>query len=368
MLESFNKLPRWLVWEIAIPLTALNGWLLYKGLQTFRGPVTLLVTATLLSFLLNYPVEALEKRGLGRGISVLAIFLLALGAFGFAGAALVPVLTTQLQDLASTLPLWLESGGEQFQSLDAWLDARRIPLDVSALVARLIDLLPEELGQLPDRLLEFVLGAADSVIDAIVIAVLTIYLLLHGHEFWHGLLRWLPGEFGHHVRDALRQQFKNYFVGQAVIASLMALSLTALFFLLKVPYWLLLGLGIGGMVLIPFGDTVSILATSLLLSFQSPWLGAEVLLVSLVVDQLIDNGVAPRILGNLVGVNPVWVILSLLIGAQVGGLLGLIIAVPLAGSIKRLLEDYPLPEDLELNVAGTPSTSAEPSPQAVGKA
>lgn len=343
MTSLFDKLPRWLVWEIAVPLTILNGWLLYQVAQIFRTPLTLLIVATLLAFLLSYPAELLQKRGLGRGPSVLAIFLLATAGIVVAAMALVPVLLMQLQELAHYLPGWLASSGEEFQVLDQWLMARGIGIDTSELVTKAIDLLPEELEQLPDQLLQLVLGTADSLVEAIATAVLALYLMLHGHEFWQGLVRWLPGELGGSLRLALRQQFKNYFVGQAVVASLMGLTLTLVFWLLGIPYWLVLGVGIGGLVLIPFGDVVGILAASLLMSLQSLQLGGEVLLVSLVIDQIIDNGIAPRILGNLVGVNPVWVILSLLVGAQFGGVLGLVIAVPLTGTIKQVLDELTAP-------------------------
>ena len=58
----------------------------------------------------------------------------------------------------------------------------------------------------------------------------------------------------------------------------------------------------------------------------------------LIVDQLIDNIFAPRILGDAVGLNPIWILLSLLVGAQLEGVVGAVIAVPLAGSIKQIID------------------------------
>jgi predicted PurR-regulated permease PerM len=75
MIETFNKLPRWLVWEIAVPLTLLNGWLIYRVFQIFQTPFTMLITATLVAFLLNYPIEQLEKRGIRKGVSIGLILL-----------------------------------------------------------------------------------------------------------------------------------------------------------------------------------------------------------------------------------------------------------------------------------------------------
>ena len=105
----------------------------------------------------------------------------------------------------------------------------------------------------------------------------------------------------------------------------------------KIPYWLVFGMGIGLLALIPFSDTAGMLAAAILVSFKSVLLGGEVIVMSLLTDQIIDNAVAPKILGDLVGLNPVWILLSLLVGAQLGGFLGLILAVPLAGSLKQIL-------------------------------
>jgi predicted PurR-regulated permease PerM len=337
MMQAFNKLPRWLVWEIAIPLTILNGWLLYKVFQTFQTPFTIFITATLLAFLLNYPVAQLEKRGLGRGVSIALILLAALALVSLLGVMLAPILLLQLGDLAHRLPAWLASGSQQFQALDVWLADRQIPLDVTALVDRLAQLLPDELGQLPDQTLEVFLGIGDRLVEVLATGVLTLYLLLHGEAFWHGLLSWLPKDISASIQLAFQEQFRNYFVGQATIALIMAMVLTSLFFLFKIPYWLVFGMGIGLLALIPFGDTAGILAAAILVSFKSVLLGGEVVAISLLTDQIVDNAVAPKILGDLVGLNPVWILLSLLIGAQLGGFLGLILAVPLAGSLKRIL-------------------------------
>lgn len=338
MIETFNKLPPWLVWEIAVPLTLLNGWLIYKVFQTFQTPFTILITATLLAFLLNYPIEQLEKRGIRKGVSIALILLGAIALLGILGFLLLPVLLQQLGDLATRLPRWLESGSQQFQVLDSWLTTRQIPIDFTALAEHLSNFLPDELVQLPDRALDILLGFADRLVEILITAVLTLYLLLHGHEFWNGLLSWLPGNLSDSIRSAFQTQFRNYFVGQATIALIMATVLTLLFFLFQIPYWLVFGTSIGLLALIPFGDTVGIFLAAVIVSFKSVLLGGEVIATSLVTDQVIDNAIAPKVLGHLIGLNPVWILLSLLIGAQLGGFLGLLLAVPLAGSLKRILE------------------------------
>lgn len=335
---GLDKLPRWLVYEIAIPLTCLNLWLFYKIFQTFQTPFTILIVATLLSFLLSYPIRQIEKLGIRSGLSIALILLITLSLLAVIGFNLLPILLLQLRELSERLPVWLDSGSQQFQVLDTWLAARHLPLNLTAIATKLAQMFPDEVADLPNQLAEIILGIADRLVEVFITIVFTIYLLLHGENFWNGLLRWLPGEVGDQVRIAFQQQFRNYFIGQFTIAVLMATTLTIAFFLLRIPYWLVLGTCIGILALIPFGDTISIFIAAIIVSFKSIILGGELMIVSLIIDQVVDNAVTPRILGNLIGLNPIWILLALLIGSQLAGVLGLLLAVPLAGSLKQIFE------------------------------
>ena len=110
--------------------------------------------------------------------------------------------------------------------------------------------------------------------------------------------------------------------------------MTLAFLVLRVPFGLLFGLVVGVLSLIPFGAGLSISLVSILVAFNNFWLGVKVLIVSVAIEQSIESGVAPRLLGGFTGLNPVWVLISLLLGAKLGGVLGVLIAVPLASFIK----------------------------------
>ncbi|HEY9845342.1 MAG TPA: AI-2E family transporter, partial [Candidatus Caenarcaniphilales bacterium] len=137
--------------------------------------------------------------------------------------------------------------------------------------------------------------------------------------------------------QTLRLSFQNYFIGQLILATCWSFALIPTFLVLKVPFGLLFGLTIGSMTLVPFGGTVGIALVTLLVALQNVWLGLKVLVAALIVQQIVDNLVAPRILGSVTGLNPVWVFIAILTGAKVGGLLGVIVAVPTAVVIKTAL-------------------------------
>lgn len=350
MNKLLDKLPRWLVWELAIPLTIFNFWLLFQGIQYFQPLLSILAIATLLSFLLNYLVRSIEKTGIAKGYSVLIIvFLVILGAT-LLMVTVVPILLDQLTDLTTRLPNWLATSSQKLEVLDTEIDKLETAdnIDVSDLTNQLADLLPVELKLLPGQLLSFLLGFADKLFDIVLTTVLTLYLVLYGKSFWQGLFRWLPNDMGEQLSTALSAQFKNYFFGQAVIATIMGVTLALIFYLLQIPFWLVSGLGIGLCVFVPFGDWLGMATVSLIVGLSDPLLGAEVLAACILTDQIVDNVFTPRILGDAVGLNPVWVLLSLLVGAQTGGLLGAVIAVPLAATVKQIVDSFQI-KDVEVD-------------------
>ncbi|WP_036477378.1 AI-2E family transporter [Myxosarcina sp. GI1] len=334
-----NKFPRWLNWSLLLAFIAVNVYLWLPVLRYLRPTITLIVTAALLAFLLDYPVRLLTIWKLKRSYAVGVVFLSAAIVLVVLTLTLLPLLVGQLNEFASRLPSWIDSGSMQLQTFAAWAAQKNLPFDVSALMTQLEERFASEVKTLPAYVINFLIGAFDSSLELLITVVLTFYLTLHGESFWSGIWQWLPSSWSGRLQTALKQSFQNYFIGQAAIASLMSVTITIAFLLLKVPFGLLFGLGIGVLVVVPLGDIFGIVSVSLLMALKSVWLGGEVLIVATIIDQAIDQAIAPRIFGGLVGLNPVWIIISLLLGAKLGGVLGLVLAVPLAGAIKRFAEE-----------------------------
>ncbi len=333
MLE--NRFPRWLSWGLLITFFVVDGYLLFPVFRYLQSILVLVITAALLSFLLNYPVRLLMSWKFKRGYAVAVVFLLALIVLIAIALTLLPLLLTQLNELARRLPSWIDSGSGQLQTFEVWATDNNLPIDVSALIIQLQERFATEVKALPTYVINFLIGVFDSSLELLVTLVLTLYLLLNGHSFWAGIWQWLPSVWGDRIRDSVNTSFQNYFLGQSAIAGIMSVCITTAFLLLKVPFGLLFGIAIGALVLVPFGDILGIVSVSLLIGLKNVWLGGEVLAVATIIDQAIDHAIAPRIFSGLVGLNPVWIIISLLLGAKIGGVLGVITAVPIAAAIKR---------------------------------
>ncbi|MGL5794690.1 MAG: AI-2E family transporter [Waterburya sp.] len=352
MIDTIAKLPKWLTRGLILPLLVLNGWLLLLVFEYFQSLITIFATATLLSFILDYPVRFLEKRQIKRAIAILIVLLTGIFLLSVIGVTVIPILLDQLNGLLERLPVWVASGSEQAKAFEIWADERNFPISISSLVSDALSRISYQLQQISGQILGSFFSVVGSLLNLLLTIVLTFYLLLHGSELWRDLFQIVPNNLGDETRESLKQTFNNYFVGQLTVALVMGVTMTTAFIIIKVPFSFLFGLVIGIMALFPFGAALSISIVSFLMALKSIWLGLRVLAIAFVLDQVVESVIAPRLLGGFTGLNPVLILLSLLIGAQLGGFLGLILAVPAASFIKSLLvifKSQPEPNELPIN-------------------
>ncbi|MGJ5631665.1 AI-2E family transporter [Nostoc sp. CALU 1950] len=349
---SLNQLLRWLIFTLLFPLAFLNGWLLFLLVKNFQPVVTILVLATLLAFVLNYPVSILQKRGLKRGYAVALVFILALIIVVALGITLLPIILEQFNEMVKVFPQWIDSSEEKLQIVNEWFFRHRINVNLSHLLVQINDQLPNELEFISDKLLSIIIDTIDSVSEALIIVVLTFYLLLDGPRIWEGIFKKLPGSLAQQVSQSIQQNFQNYLIGQGTLALLMGVSITLLFLGFQVQFALLFGLGVGLLSLIPFGDVVSLVVITFIIATHNFWLAVKVFAVAVVIDQLIDQAIAPRLLGKITGIRPIWVLIALLVGTNVGGVLGLLVAVPTAGFIKDVADGFSKSSDSDNAVNG----------------
>ncbi|MEO1387595.1 MAG: AI-2E family transporter [Cyanobacteria bacterium J06634_6] len=338
-MDWLNRLPRWMMWGLALPLLALNGWVALLIFDFFRSQLTIFLTATLLSFVLNYPVQLLSRFRLPRVLAILLVLLSTFSLLGVLGVIVVPPLVTQLNELSGRLPSWIDSSSSQVAQFQNWAISLNLPIDLSSLAVQLQTKITTQLQNISASVLALLPDAIGGVVDFGLTVVLTFYLLLHGERLWDGIFEWLPDGWNANARPLIRQNFRNYFLGQITVALLMGTAMTIAFVVIRVPFGLLFGIAVGVMAIFPFGPALSITIISFLTALKSIWLGVRVVTVAAIIDQVVENAIAPQLIGGFVGLNPVWILVSLLLGTKIAGFLGLIVAVPVASSIKSIFGD-----------------------------
>lgn len=335
--QAMTPLARFLAIALFAPLLVLNALAASVIFDYFHSLIVILVAASLLAFLLNYPVGWMESQGARREQVAILVFLAALSILLALGVTLVPLALAQAQQLVLRLPEWIDSGRHQLMVLNGWAENQGVPLNLDALVGQINDRLKGQLQAIAGQVLNIAVVTVTSLLDFLLTMILTFWLLQHGDRLWFSLIEWLPTKVRQPFSQTLRLSFQSFFIGQLIYGTCMACALIPTFLWLKVPFGLLFGLTIGIMALVPFGGTFGIALTTLLVALQDFWLGFRVLIAALLVQQFFENLVAPRILGSFTGLNPVWILVSLLTGARIGGLLGVIVAVPIAVVIKTAL-------------------------------
>lgn len=341
MNSTFSPIQRLLITWLLILIT---GWITLNAFNYLGELISVFVTAGLIAFLLNYAVDELH-RFLPRGVAAALVYLIAGVGVAVLGLTVLPPVLNQARQLIVNLPSLLESGTQQLETFQTWSQARSLPFNVEILEQQLSAGLRNQAQGIAAQGFGLVLGTFNWVLDSILVLVISFYMLVDRDRVWGSVTGIFSVQIRHQLSAALQRNLQRFFSGQLLLGLFMALTLTPIFWLLRVPFFLLFAVFIGLMEVIPFiGATLGIATVSIVVAFIDWWLALQVVGIAIAVQQVKDNLVAPRIMGNLTGLSPVIIFASLLLGAKFGGFLGVILAIPLTGVVKSLVEIVTDPE------------------------
>ncbi len=334
------KIQRFLIIGLSGPIVALNLWLLYAAYHYFEHVVNVLLIAALVGFLLNYPVRFFERARISRVQAVFLVLLVTVTLLVILGVTLVPAVIEQMIQLLNGIPAGLQTSQENLRRFDLWAKAHHLPLALTGLSSQINGRILLTVQEVAGQAFGFALGTLTGLLDLVLVVVLAFYMLLYGGNIWLGLINLFPPQISLPLSESLRLNFQNFFISQLVLGVFMVTTLTPIFLAINISFPLLFALLIGMGELIPFiGATLGIGLVTILVLLQSWRLALMVLAASIIMQQLKDNVIAPRVMGGFTGLNPIWIFIALLMGAAIAGLLGVIVAVPIAGTIKGTIEE-----------------------------
>ena len=336
--------PTWLRLGLVLPLVGLNAFVLKRVLVQFAPFPGLFLTAALIAFLLDLPCRWLMARGFARTGSITLVMLVTVGLLALASVAIVPLLIEQLSQLISASPALLAAAEQLINQSQNWAVSHDLPANFADLSSDLVSRISLVATQLSQRLLGLLGATVGITINLVIVLVLAVFLLLGADPITAGLAQWLPEQWRDRVTGTLERTFRGYFAGQVVLALILSAGQLLVFTLLEIPYGVLFAVLIGFTTLIPYASAISIIFVSAVLGVQDPRTGLELLAAAILVGQLVDQVIQPRLMGSIVGLQPAWLLFSLPIGSRVGAifgfgdLLGLLLAVPVASCIKSLAD------------------------------
>lgn len=320
-------------------------YLLFVAVNKATHALTLIFVAFFLSLALNTPVHALAEKwpGKRRGNRTLATtvsFLVIIGLLiGFI-ASIVPPLVRQTSSFIDEAPSLIEQIRGENSSLGSFVRRHNLQDQVD----KLSDQLSERLDNLSGSAVGALTRIGSSIFSSLTVLVLTFMMLIEGPRWLKFAKRLLPNEkepWAEKLASDMYKVVRGYVNGQVLLAAIAALLILIPLFLLNVSYPIALMVIVFICGLIPLvGHTIGALIVSTVALFHSP-VSALVVLVYYITYQQIENYVIqPKIQANSTDMSPLLVFSSVIIGVSFNGLLGGLVAIPIAGCIRIYLIDY----------------------------
>lgn len=268
----FTPLQRLLItWALILT----TGWMTLNALRYLSELISILVTAGLIAFLLNYLVARLHTfmpRGLAAGV----VYLFAGALVGLVGVTIAPPVLTQAQQLITDLPNLIESGQQQLVELQTW-SQNQIQFAIPLLQEQILTELQGQAETIASSGVGLLLGTFNWVLDLILILVISFYMLLDGERLWNGVTSFFAPPIQDYLTDSFRRNLQRFFSGQLLLGLFMAVTLSLAFWWLRVPFFLVFATFIGLMEVIPFiGATLGIVIVGLVVAFINWWLAVQV--------------------------------------------------------------------------------------------
>lgn len=315
-----------------------SGWAVVQLLAYFQTIIFIFAFAAILAFLLSYPVQFLD-RFIPRSVAVGLVFLLSITIIGGLIITVGLAIVSQGQQIIYGFTNFLSSLLPLIEQLEKFLLARNIQVNLEEIEEQIRNQVLTGIGLGLATLQTFVSNLVTLVVTLVLIEVVAFFMVLDGKRLWNLALKLVPRNSRNRFATVIKHNFLGFFRGQLILVLFLTTSTFIVFLALKVPFTLILSVIVGAMDLIPgIGATLGIGITCLIVLSQNFWLALKVLVACVVLQQIQDNLIAPRVMQNSLNVNPVVIFFALLVGARVAGLLGIFLAVPIAGVVVSLLE------------------------------
>lgn len=328
-------------------------------ISRFHQVIFTLLTAIILGTVLRPLLQKMTDKGLSTGLASAIMFLGILAILIAFGLLVAPLLTEQGGRLGAIVP-------EYYDKVRAWIATSPNPL-----VARLSLLLPVSIGQttatapttdedvltMAGRALSYFSTGFATVFVAIALTLLTYYWMTQSPRIIQSALLFLQPEKRLRAQTLISDietKVRQYLVGQGILCLSIGVLATIAYLIIGLPNALVLGLLAGIFEAVPMvGPILGAIPAAVIALTQSPLKLLFVVIATLIVQQLENNLLVPRIMSKVVGINPFVSLLSIATFSGLYGIGGALMAIPLAAIIQLLLDSFLFKREPEASTLST---------------
>lgn len=292
-----------------------------------RDIILQVFVAIFIMAILNPTAKKLHNYRIPRGVSVLIVYLSAIGILVFSLANIVPALVEQTSHFANSLPLYLNELG---------ID----PVIRDQLVNELIG----QLRNLPSQIVNFSVSIFSNLITLLTILIFAFYLLMTRDKLGNQLTHFLGEQRAKEVEsiiDKLEIELGGWARGQLALMLLVGGASYIGLIILSVPYALPLAIIAGIFEAVPYiGPWISAVPAVIIGFGISPVMGLATVALYFLIQQVENYLFVPKVMERAIGLTPIVTLLSLAIGFKVAGIWGVLMSVPVAITIRILVKHF----------------------------
>ncbi len=339
MISRQATAPPW-AWLAAAAAIVVMLWI--AG-QTLGRVLFIFLVSVVIALLLNPLVRFLRRMRVPRGLAVGAVFLSFLGAVAAAIILLIPPIQSQINEIRANLPLYTDQAQRQVQKLQAFFDRNGFDVDVQERAGAGVQALREWANDLSGNAVSYSLNALGALVITIIIIVAAVYMLLDAPKIARAARR-MGGPSAAQFLRRTERTLVEYIKAQTLVCLIIGVSAGTVLWIFGVTgifppgasYAVLFAAWIFLMEFIPYiGPILGAVPPLLLALFISPWAALWVLIAFIAIHQFEGHVVVPQVMGDAVGVHPLVVIFGVLIGDELYGLVGIVLAVPVVVILKE---------------------------------
>jgi predicted PurR-regulated permease PerM len=295
--------------------------------------------AALITYLLHPIVEKLRTYGVARPISILIIYSIFFGGLGFAFVKGIPYVIEQLKDLNENIPTFVETYRSFIANINNSTD--QLPHAFHEKINERLQGSEAYLDKIINTVIDSIRGIFNSLIIIAIIPFVVFYLLkdypLLEKVFWYFSPRKYRRSLKRMLRD-INHSLGSYIRGQLIVCLLIGVLATISLWLAGVSYPVLLGIIIGATNIIPYFGPILGALPAVIIAFTISFKSVIIVIIIIFGLQFIEgNLLSPLIVGKSLHMHPILIIFALLLGGEIAGIIGLILAVPVLAVVKVIV-------------------------------
>ncbi len=339
--------PRW-VQLVVLPLSVLALYALAKA----AGKVLLIfIVAALIALILNPLVSFLQHRRFPRGLAVLTVYVGFFLALAGVGLLLANPISNQVASFSRSVPHLINQANRSLAELQATLNKDGLHIKFITQGETALQTLGDKVVKGSSSIVSFGGGllteAVSAGFDLVLVLVLSVYMLVYGQQIGRLLREWIPPGDGTKADDyptLVQNAVARYVGGQLLFSLVMGATAGLALYLFGVlgifpdgrKYAVVFGIFYGLMELVPYvGPIIGALPAVIVALLNDPISALWVTLLFIGLQQLEGHIVAPQIFGHTLRINPLLVIFALLLGLQLHGIIGALIALPILSVLRE---------------------------------